>query len=125
MFIICLDTCAFWCSVCVTKFANPDGPSFWINAFQVAERAIQPIQIDMVEVSAVVRGKLWIKREHNQSCSRDLKFLVYLDDVVAAFGIFGVAYNTPPTSRGMFAVDHARLVHPKVNTSKSDKHCES
>jgi len=62
MFIICLDTRAFWRSVCVTKFANPHGPSFWINAFQVAERAIQPVQIYVMEVSAVVRGKLWIKR---------------------------------------------------------------
>ena len=79
----------------------------------------------MVEVSAVVRGKLGVKREHNQSCSRDLEFLVYLDDVVPALGIFGVAYNTPPTRRRVFAVDHARLVDPEVNTSKSDKHCES
>ena len=120
MFFICLDTRAFWRSVCVTKFANPDGPSFWINAFQVAERAIQPIQIDMVEVSAVVRGKLGVKREHNQSCPRDLEFLVYLDDIVATFCIFGVADNIPPTSRGVFAVNHAGLVHPKVNTSKSE-----
>ena len=48
MFFICLDTRAFWRSVCVTKFANPYGPSFWINAFQITERAIQPIQIDMM-----------------------------------------------------------------------------
>ena len=120
MLFICLDTRAFWCSVCVTKFANPHGSCFWINPLQVVERAIQSVQIDMVEVSAVVRGKLWIKREHNQSCSRDLKFLVYLDDVVATFCIFSVANHIPATRRGVFAVDHARLVDPEVNTSKSE-----
>ena len=117
MFFICLDTRAFWRSVCVTKFANPHGPSFWINAFQITERTIQPVQIDVMEIAAVVCGELGVKCEHHHSCPRDLKFLVYLNNIVATLGVFSIAYNTPPTRGYVFAVNHAVLVHTKRHTA--------
>jgi hypothetical protein len=73
----------------------------------------------MVEVSTVVCGKLGVKRKHNHSCSRDLKILVNLNDIVPAFGIFGVSDHIPAASRGVFPVNHTCFVDPKVNASKN------
>jgi hypothetical protein len=62
---------------------------------------------------------LWIKRKHDQSCPSDLKILVNLYDVVPAFGIFGVADHIPAASRGVFPVNHACFVDPKVNAPEN------
>ena len=52
-----LYTRTFWRSVCVTQFANPHGSGFWVNPLQVAERTVQSVQIDMVEIATVVGGE--------------------------------------------------------------------